>query len=188
MRPKYRVWNSNVNKFENWHIINQEGKIVTTEARGLRVNEYINRVDCKGKRIYEEDILYDSIYNTPLGIVRHLYDTGRFEVYNGINYIPISELSTNQIKVIGNTYENKDWLLKIGIMETISDIIEVELNHSERITWLRNKTTLQLNTEEVEIIEEQINMIYGVNVKMGVLNLYEYIEEIYKTRQLKKEI
>ena len=49
MRPKYRVWNSNVNRFENWHIINQEGKIITTEVIGLRVNEYIHRTDCNNK-------------------------------------------------------------------------------------------------------------------------------------------
>ena len=187
MRPKYRVWNSNVNRFENWHIINQEGKIITTEAIGLRVNEYIHRTDCNNKEIYEGDMLYDAFYNVPLGFVAYKHDTCRFEVYNGICYTPISEFSSNQIKIIGNRYESKDWLLKIGIMETIVEIIETELNNNNRITWLRNKLTLEINNEESEIIEEQINMIYGVNVKIGTLNLYEYIEEIYKTRQLKED-
>ena len=187
MRPKFRVWNSILKRFEYNHLINSDGEIYTSQERGLRINEYIHRTDCNQKDIYEGDMLYDVFYNVPLGFVTYKHDTCRFEVYNGICHTPISEFSNNQMKIIGNRYESKDWLLKIGIMETIVDIIETELNNNNRITWLRNKLTLEINNEESEIIEEQINMIYGVNVKIDGLNLYEYIEEIIKTKQLKDE-
>ena len=126
MRPKYRVWNSNVNRFENWHVMNQEGRIVTTEARGLRINEYTHRTDCNNKEIYEGDIIkynFKSLIEKE-GINRDRIAPVYWQKFRGCWAIKESKYCNNDlftyiqngnvVEVIGNIYENSELLEEIN--------------------------------------------------------------------------
>lgn len=181
---RYRVWNENVETFESWHLLDQQGRI-TTDCRGLSANMYSYKNDVDGNSVFVGDILLNVVYNTIAGIVKFEKDTLRFEVYDGISYTPLSDLSDYQIKVIGNIYQNKDLVTKIRIMSSLTIILEEQLFCSKRVSWLRDRYSLSLDEEETEILERKVKAIFSLpEVIKFDCKLDEYIDRIYE--QIKK--
>lgn len=108
---KYRIWNDNVKSFESWHTINQKG-LLENHIDGLMINTYTHKIDCNKKPIYEEDILCHKLNNRVLGVVKFNNETLRYEIFNK-DFIPLSDYSSEEIKIIGNVYENNQ-LIKEG--------------------------------------------------------------------------
>lgn len=66
---KYRVFNKNTKEFEKWHTIKQDGN-PTEFYKGLGIDLFTHKLDRKGNKIYERDIVHHKI-TEEIGLIEY---------------------------------------------------------------------------------------------------------------------
>lgn len=120
---KFRVWNSDENKFENLSDI-----IITIDELGVDIyrnngsvlydyelNQYTGLKDKNGKGVYEGDIIKYS--HKAVGKINRVvnYKYGMFGIKGIIEgmHIPFANILDNEYEVIGNIYEDSELLKEV---------------------------------------------------------------------------
>lgn len=93
------------NSAQIWETINnrKHNSVVALETIG----QFTGLTDCNGKKIFEGDIVYDTIDRENALII---FDIGMYYVHNDKMHIRLGVSMSMQVEVIGNIHDNPELL------------------------------------------------------------------------------